>query len=124
MSRDPDELDDTQREELAAIRQASATAESTYQLVQDFMQMVRHRKGERLDGWLKQVTLSQFPEFRRLVHSLNRDKAAVVAGLTLPWSQGQGEGQITKLKLIKRIVSCGFSFSVGKASLKRTQSLK
>jgi len=100
--RDPDELDDTQREELAAIRQASATAESTYQLVQDFMQMVRHRKGERLDGWLKQVTLSQLPEFRRLVHSLNRDKAAVVAGLTLPWSQGQVEGQITKLKLIKR----------------------
>jgi len=56
MSRDPDKLDDTQREELATIRQASATAESAYQLVQDFMQMVRHRKGERLDGWLKQAT--------------------------------------------------------------------
>jgi len=54
--RDPEELDETEREELAAIRQASATAESTYQLVQDFMQMVRHREGERLDGWLKQVT--------------------------------------------------------------------
>jgi len=66
------------------------------------MQMVGHREGERLDGWLKQVTLSQIPEFRRLVRSINRDKAAVLAGLTLPWSQGQVEGQITKLKLIKR----------------------
>ncbi len=102
MSRDPDKLDDTQREELATIRQASATAESAYQLVQDFMQMVRHRKGERLDGWLKQATLSQIPEFRRLVRSINRDKAAVLAGLTLDWSNGQVEGQITKLKLIKR----------------------
>jgi transposase len=100
--RDPEELDDSEREELAAIRQASATAESTYQLVQDFMQMVRHREGERLDGWLKQVSLSQIPEFRRLVRSINRDKAAVLAGLTLIWSQGQVEGQITKLKLIKR----------------------
>ena len=27
---------------------------------------------------------------------------AVVAGLHLPWSQGQTEGQITKLKLLKR----------------------
>jgi transposase len=100
--RDPAELDDTEREELATIRQASATAENTYQLVQDFMHMVGHREGERLDGWLKQVTLSQIPEFRRLVRSINRDKAAVLAGLTLPWSQGQVEGQITKLKLIKR----------------------
>jgi transposase len=100
--RDPKALDETEREEPATIRQASATAESTYQLLQDFMQMVRHRQGERLDVWLKQVTLSQIPEFRRLVRRINRDKAAVVAGLTLPYSNGQVEGQITKLKLIKR----------------------
>ena len=86
------------------------------------MQMVGHREGERLDGWLKQVTLSQIPEFRRLVRSINRDKAAVLAGLTLPCSQGQVEGQITKLKLIKRIVSWGFSFSVAEAGLKRLQN--
>jgi transposase len=100
--RNPDALDDTEQAELAAIRQASETAEAMYQLVQDFMRMVRHRQGERLDAWLKKVASSQIPEFRRLVRSINRDKAAVVAGLTLPYSNGQVEGQITKLKLIKR----------------------
>lgn len=100
--RDPDDLDDTEREELAAIRQASETAASMYHLVQDFMQMVHRREGQRLDGWLSQVTASQIREFRRLVRSISRDKAAVVAGLTLPYSSGQVEGQITKLKLIKR----------------------
>jgi transposase len=64
--------------------------------------MVRHRQGERLDAWLKKVTASQIHEFRRLVRSVNRDRAAVLAGLTLPHSNGQVEGQITKLKLIKR----------------------
>jgi len=31
-----------------------------------------------------------------------KDKAAVEAGIDLPWSNGQTEGQITKLKLVKR----------------------
>lgn len=64
--------------------------------------MVRCREGERLDAWLTHVTASPIPELRRLVRSINRDKAAVVAGLTLPHSNGQVEGQITKLKLLKR----------------------
>lgn len=88
--RDPDELDDTEREELAAIRQASETAETLYHLVEDFMRMVRCREGERLDAWLTHVTASPIPELRRLVRSINRDKAAVVAGLTLPGSQWAG----------------------------------
>jgi transposase len=33
---------------------------------------------------------------------LKRDRAAVEAALTLPWSQGQTEGQINRLKLLKR----------------------
>jgi transposase len=33
---------------------------------------------------------------------LDQDGAAVRAALTMPWSSGQAEGQITKLKLIKR----------------------
>lgn len=37
-----------------------------------------------------------------LVRGIYQDKAAVQAGLTLEWNQGQTEGQITRLKLIKR----------------------
>ncbi len=31
-----------------------------------------------------------------------KDKAAVSAAISEPWSNGQTEGQITKLKLVKR----------------------
>jgi ferric-dicitrate binding protein FerR (iron transport regulator) len=44
------DLDEKEREELATIRQASETAETLYQLVQQFLQMVRKLEGERLDA--------------------------------------------------------------------------
>jgi transposase len=36
------------------------------------------------------------------VNGVNKDQAAVAAAITSPWSNGQTEGQITKLKLVKR----------------------
>jgi len=102
--RDLSDLDETEREELAAIRQASPTADGVYGLVQDFMRMIRRREGERLDAWLEHVRSSQIPELQKLVRSIKKDKAAVLAGLTLSHNNGQVEGQNTKLKLIKRMM--------------------
>ena len=42
------------------------------------------------------------PELAHLARGLQREQAAVQAALTLPYSNGQIEGQITKLKLLKR----------------------
>jgi transposase len=102
--RAPSALDETEREELTAIRQASPTADTLYELVQDFMTMLRHRQGERLESWLVLVKASQIHELQRLVQSIERDKAAVVAGLTLPHNNGLVEGKVNKLKLIKRMM--------------------
>ena len=63
---------------------------------------MRKREGQRLQDWIKQVTDSGLPEVQRFAKGLERDKAAVLAGLTLVYSNGQVEGQINKLKLIKR----------------------
>jgi transposase len=100
--RDPTDLEATEQADLATIRQASSTVNTAYVLAQEFLSMVRHRAGARLDAWLEQVKASHLPELRPLVRSIERDKAAVLAGLTRPESQGQTEGQNTKLKLIKR----------------------
>ena len=102
--RDPSDLGKKEQKALAAIRQASPTADNVYGLVQDFMQMLRHREGERLDVWLGQVKASHIPELQRFVRSIQRDKDAVLAGLTLPESNGVVEGKINKLKLIKRMM--------------------
>jgi transposase len=96
------DLDEKEQKELATIRQISETAETIYQLVQTFLQMVRTRRGEPLDVWMSTVRACHIRELNSFVSGLERDKAAVVAGLTLPHSNGQVEGQITKLKLIKR----------------------
>ena len=74
-----------------------------YELVQDFMIMLRQRKGEHLDDWLRSARDSQIKELQRFVGSIEQDKAAVLAGLTLPHSNGIVGGKVNKLKLIKRM---------------------
>jgi transposase len=48
------------------------------------------------------VTASDIPELARFARGLMEDRAAVEAGLTLEWSNGQTEGQVNKLSFLKR----------------------
>lgn len=84
--RNPDKLDEQEQETLTAICQASETARAMYQLVQEFRDMLHQRTGEKLDEWLEKVRASQIRELQSFVTGIERDKAAVVAGLTLPYS--------------------------------------
>ena len=102
--RDLSDLKEKEQQVLAVIRQASPTANTVYKLAQDFMQMLRHREGQRLDVWLDLVRASHIPELQRFARSIQRDKDAVLAGLTLQESNGVVEGKINKLKLIKRMM--------------------
>lgn len=71
-------------------------------LARDFTQMLRERQGERLDAWIAAATEGGVAEVRRFASGLTKDYAAVRAGLTLAYSNGQTEGQITRLKLVRR----------------------
>ncbi len=102
--RHPDKLEETEREHLTAFRRAAPSLETTYQLVQDFLVMMRKLEGERLDAWLVQVHESQLPELESFAHGVEQDKDAVQAGLTLDINNGQVEGQVTRIKLIKRMM--------------------
>jgi transposase len=95
--------EDLKEEELAylrLLRQASPPVEATYQLVNTFLQMVRERTGEQLDTWLGAVQASHLKAFQSFVTGVLQDKDAVLAGLTLPWSNGPLEGNVNRLKLI------------------------
>jgi transposase len=76
------------------------------QLLEGFAHLLRasphDRPQEQLDRWIADVAAAGLPEFQAFVAKLRQDLAAVLHGLHLPWSQGQTEGQITKLKLLKR----------------------
>ena len=54
-------------------------------------------------AWLEKVRASQIRELQGFVSGVERDKAAVVAGLTLPHNNGLVEGHVNKLKLMKRM---------------------
>ncbi len=90
--------------DLAALRRVHPDLETGYCLTQDFLQMLRKREGERLDTWLTQVHKSGLPELQSFAHGVEQDKAAVQAGLTLPIDNGQTEGHVTRIKLIKRMM--------------------
>lgn len=102
MIRQPEELDEQQQRDLSFIRQASQEIESAYQLAQNFTRMLRQRQGHLLDDWLRAASHSGLPELQHFAAGIKRDKAAVQAGLSLPYSNGPVEGHITRLKLIKR----------------------
>jgi transposase len=71
-------------------------------LIQTFADMVRHRKVQELDPWLAQVQSGKVPNgLKGFARGLQGDPA-IRAALTLEWSNGQVEGQINRLKLIKR----------------------
>src|SRR5260370_1569584 len=71
-------------------------------MAQAFMHMIREHTGYQLEPWLSSVAESTLPEFKSFAKGLQQDKAAVLAGLTLPWSNGPLEGHVNRLKLSKR----------------------
>jgi transposase len=101
--RQPADLTAEQTLYLTHLCQCDTHVATAYALAQDFAQMLRTRAGEQhLDTWITAATQSEVEEVRRFAAGLRRDYAAVRAGLTLLHSNGQTEGQITKLKLVRR----------------------
>ncbi len=77
--------------------------ERAYGLVQTFRQILKEHQVEELDHWLDEASRSEFLPMQRLSKSLTAGLAAVRAGIQLEWSTGPVEGQITRLKLLKRL---------------------
>jgi transposase len=71
-------------------------------LSQAFLAMVRERRGHDLEAWMSEATHSGIDELARFARGLQDDLIAIKAGLTLEWSNGATEGQIHRLKLMKR----------------------
>nr|WP_240805682.1 transposase [Streptomyces sp. A1547] len=64
--------------------------------------MLTERQGERLPQWLDAVRRDNLPGLHTLAAGIDRDRDAVIAGLTLPWSSGVVEGHVNRVKMLKR----------------------
>lgn len=71
-------------------------------LAHGFNHLVRDRRGDQLEEWIKQAIECSFPEIRGFAAGLLNDFDAVRAGLTQPWSSGAVEGNVNRVKMIKR----------------------
>jgi transposase len=72
-------------------------------LVQEFRRLVRERLADGLDAWLASAGSDDSPkEIQRFAAGITADYSAVKAALSVSWSNGQTEGQVNRLKLIKR----------------------
>ncbi len=96
---------DLNPEEQAALEQVlaeDAELASGYALLQRFRKLIAARDLAALGPWLADARTSTLPSFAALANGLTADLAAVEAALTTSWSNGQTEGQVQRLKLIKR----------------------
>ena len=84
---------------VARIERGVPTLVSARDLVERFHRMVRDRDPAALPTWITDAADSVLASFGK---GIVADRGAVTAAMTQPWSNGQTEGQITKLKLVKR----------------------
>ncbi|MEV0202377.1 transposase [Nonomuraea sp. NPDC050691] len=70
--------------------------------VREFAANLTQRRGHDLDEWISAVRADDLPALRGFALGLEKHKPAVIAGLTLPYSNGSMEGTNTKVKLPKR----------------------
>jgi transposase len=84
--------------------------EEVYELSQQFVTMVRERNGTVLSAWLEAARWSNLSEVASFAAGLAREQANIQAALDYPYSNGVAEGQVNRLKMIKRTMYGRASF--------------
>jgi transposase len=99
MSSPRERLSDADARLVAVVEEAVPALRDASVLVDGFQSMLRSKQSTALDIWLADAAASLLAAFAK---GIAADRDAVAAAVTEPWSNGQTEGQITKLKLLKR----------------------
>ena len=84
---------------IATLEAALPSLVKARELVERFQRMLRSGKDDGLEGWIDEAIATPLVSFAA---GIRADRKAVAAAITEPWSNGQTEGQITRLKLVKR----------------------
>jgi transposase len=84
---------------VAAIESGVAVLVEAREIILEFQGIIRRKALADLDVWIRRARLSLVAAF---ANGVSKDRAAIEAAISLPWSNGQTEGQICRLKLVKR----------------------
>ena len=100
--RRPAERSEAEETALAHIRAVHAELAETIALSERYAAMIRDRQVARFDPWMADAHVSTVREVRQFARNLRNDEAAVRNALVYEHSNGQVEGQVHRLKLVKR----------------------
>lgn len=100
--RRPESLSETEHLHLKNVLANCPEIDALTRHVRSFATMFTERQGERLPDWLDAVRQDNLPSLHTLAAGIDRDRDAVTAGLTLPWSSGVVEGHVNRIKMLKR----------------------
>ena len=89
--------------DLDQLLQANPPLAFGHQLKEWFHEVLSKGELEALDAWVHEASRSGLKQFKSIARSISQDYEAVKLALTSPWSTGQCEGQICRVKLIKRM---------------------
>ncbi|MDP9309399.1 MAG: ISL3 family transposase [Chloroflexota bacterium] len=98
----PERLDEVEQAWVRQVRHADPKLELAVMLAQEFALMVRERHPDGLDTWLERIETSGLADLRSFAAGIRRDYAAVKAALTVAYSNGIVEGNINRLKYLKK----------------------
>jgi transposase len=99
----PERLTPEQRAFLVRLRAGCPEVAQAAALAVEFGRLVREGDRAALGPWLEAAGASGLAEFREVARGMRRDLSAIKAALTERWSSGAVEGQVTRIKLLKRL---------------------
>ncbi|MGW0367300.1 transposase [Streptomyces sp. NPDC002990] len=100
--RRPETLTESEQLQLKVVRTHCPELDALTRHVRSFASMLVERQGERLPEWLAAVRQDDLPSLHTLAAGIDRDRDALIAGLTLPWNSGVVEDHVNRIKMLKR----------------------
>ena len=102
LARPPEKLIDAEQKLVERIQKSCPEAALLRPIMNEFSAILRNKDANALQPWMERAKESGIPTIKNFCDRLLRDRAAVIAAISLSWSNGQVEGQVHRLKLIKR----------------------
>lgn len=102
LNRPFESLDEEKQNFLRVFYKLCPSANIASQLARKFKEMTDKLRRKKLDGWIESAKESNIPALNNFARGLLQDYDAVKAAVSLKWSNGQVEGQVNRLKNIKR----------------------
>lgn len=96
------DLDEEEEQALERIKQVDPSVAQAHELVHTFQQLIRNQQSDSLASWIQEAISSGIAALVSFANGIQQDLAAVRNALSSSWSNGQTEGQVNRLKFIKR----------------------